>query len=942
MTTNTLFQTLILLQAFVVTGAAAQAQEFPALFKRQAVGTNSSTCFDCRNTGCTNFGVCGSNAACSCNAGWGGQDCAKPLCGSLAQFNSSRSISTLASPCACEDGWSGPNCNVCESTKACGFLPTSTLGSRNICNKSPVVWGFRHFSYCNVSNVLLKAAYNLPSSVTVERNSQVGSILATMWLANTPQFSCTGQKCSQTFNANQTQTTWKCSDIKCICQPGTLMCGGSPVDISGVVNSANGLMGVTCSDPQTCNLDLDFIKGIFPNGINLMNCDHGECVDEFATPSSADVSTPGIDSFGIVIITVLGSLIVIGEAFIIWGLVDRRKKRALPVPLDAPGLPVSFDKISYSVGGVMKRKEILSEISGIVSPGELLAIMGPSGSGKTTFLDILARKRKGGTVKGEVYLNGDEIADDSTFKRLSGYVDQEDIHLACLTVRETLEFSASLRLPESVTAAQKAARVDEVLRQLGLTHVANSRVGDSLNRGISGGEKKRLSIAAELVTNPSVLFVDEPTSGLDSYNALQVIQTLSNLAHEHKKTVIFTVHQPNSTIFALFTKVLLLSKGKSIYFGPAQAAAAYCEQMGHPCPPSYHIADHLLDVASASTIPAAVSSSVSIIQVDGLRHRSSAVSDTSVNDDSISKDGTDKHPELVGKQSILSFADPHQHYHGASVITQIQKVLGRSWKVFFRNPVLFLSHLILSILLGFFIGSLYYHVDDSLAGLQNRLGSIFFIQALLAFAGLSAISSLSEDRVLFIRERSNGFYGSFPYFLSKIVFDLLPLRVIPALCLSLISYYLIGLDSGSSNVFKYTIIMVVFSMNAGLHGFFIACMVPQTSTSTLAAVMSILFQMLFSGILVNQVNIPAALNWIQYISFFKYAYEACIATEAGSMTIKSKIAGVDVQIPAATVLTSFGLDATAYYRDLGVTLGLFLGFLILIALLMNFRLRERK
>ncbi len=543
-----------------------------------------------------------------------------------------------------------------------------------------------------------------------------------------------------------------------------------------------------------------------------------------------------------------------------------------------------------------------------------------------------------------MFLNDDDVPDDELFKRLSGYVDQEDIHLPCLTVRETLEFSASIRLPESVGEAQKQARVDQVLKQLGLSHVADSRVGDSLNRGISGGEKKRLSIAVELVTNPSILFIDEATSGLDSYNALQVIQTLSTLAHEHRKTVIFTVHQPNSPIFSLFTKVLLLSKGKEVYFGPASDAARYCEEIGHPCPASYHIADHLLDVASGVNVPIVSGSFLNVVQVDSIRNRASTNSHgrPGLETTEKSEENILNENNLKRKQSSLSYAEFPQKSQGASSITKIQKVLGRSFKVFYRNPTLFVSHTVLSILLGFFLGALYYQVDESLAGLQNRLGSIFFIQALLAFGGLSAISSLSEDRVLFVRERSNGFYGYFPYFLSKLVFDLIPLRVIPSLCLSLISYYLIGFDPALESVIKYTVIMVFFSMNAGLHGFFIACLIPETSTSTLAAVMSILFQMLFSGILVNQVNIPAALNWIQYISFFKYAYEACIATEAGGMTIKSKIAGVDVQIPASTVLVSFGLDATAYYRDLGVTMGLFAGFIILIATLMHFRLKERK
>jgi ABC-type cobalamin/Fe3+-siderophores transport system ATPase subunit len=219
---------------------------------------------------------------------------------------------------------------------------------------------------------------------------------------------------------------------------------------------------------------------------------------------------------------------------VIIGLLDRRKRKSLVVPDELPGITISFKNVSYMI----KEKSIIDSISGEVKPGEVLAVMGPSGSGKSTFLDILAQKRKGGVVSGVIKLNDMDWIDPVVFRKLSGYVDQDDYHTSCLTVREVLLFSANLRLPEGMSDAKKNERVDMVLDQLGLTHIQNSRIGDHIKRGISGGEKRRLSIGVELVTNPSVLFLDEPTSGLDSYNALQVIQTLSKLAVGSDKTVL--------------------------------------------------------------------------------------------------------------------------------------------------------------------------------------------------------------------------------------------------------------------------------------------------------------------------------------------------------------------------------------------------------------------
>lgn len=275
------------------------------------------------------------------------------------------------------------------------------------------------------------------------------------------------------------------------------------------------------------------------------------------------------------------------------------------------------------------------------------------------------------------------------------------------------------------------------------------------------------------------------------------------------------MHQPNSAIFSLFDHVLLLSRGKVAYFGSASAASEFCLKAGVPCPPAYHIADHLLDVAAGS----AISINVNAFGDNEIRARPRRATAHEFGSGETIKD-----VEVVDSISLSSFSEVDASL-GASTITKIEKVLGRSLKVFLRNPLLFWSHFLLSSCLGAFIGMLYFHVDNTLAGLQNRLGSIFFMQALLAFGGLSAISSLTEDRILFIRERSNGFYGALPYFLSKILFDLVPLRIIPAIILCSTSYFLIGFTNDAATFLKFLLIMVVFSMNAGLHGFFIACLV---------------------------------------------------------------------------------------------------------------------
>merc|ERR1712137_1200934 len=218
-------------------------------------------------------------------------------------------------------------------------------------------------------------------------------------------------------------------------------------------------------------------------------------------------------------------------------------------------------------------KQILHGVSGSVPPSQLLAVMGSSGAGKTTFLNALAQQLQGGVVGGNVLIDG-EVMTKSLFRKYCGYVRQDDVLLPNLTVRQTIEFYAALRLPKSLSRKERRQRVDETLSKLGLNHCQHSPIGGEKARGISGGEKRRVSIAVELIRNPTILFLDEPTSGLDARTSLSVINTL-DLAHNHNHTIVCTIHQPRSSAFAKFDQLLLLARGHQIYSGYLAGAEAY-------------------------------------------------------------------------------------------------------------------------------------------------------------------------------------------------------------------------------------------------------------------------------------------------------------------------------------------------------------------------------
>jgi ABC-type multidrug transport system ATPase subunit len=227
-----------------------------------------------------------------------------------------------------------------------------------------------------------------------------------------------------------------------------------------------------------------------------------------------------------------------------------------------------------------------------------MAIMGASGAGKTSLLDILARKTKRGEVEGDISVNGKQIS-NSKFKRLIGFVDQEDTLMGTLTVYETVLYSALLRLPRDMSLEAKKIRTLETMHELGILGIRDSRIGETGSRAISGGEKRRVSIACELVTSPSILFLDEPTSGLDSFNALSVVESLKNLARDFNRTVVFTIHQPRSNIVAMFDQLVLLARGKVVYSGEFEKCGKYFEEIGWECPKEYNIADYLSEFSIA-------------------------------------------------------------------------------------------------------------------------------------------------------------------------------------------------------------------------------------------------------------------------------------------------------------------------------------------------------
>ncbi|EPS59556.1 hypothetical protein M569_15249, partial [Genlisea aurea] len=251
---------------------------------------------------------------------------------------------------------------------------------------------------------------------------------------------------------------------------------------------------------------------------------------------------------------------------------EERNKKGMILPFQP--LAMTFHNVNYyvdmpkemSAQGVQEKKlQLLCNVSGVFSPGVLTALMGSSGAGKTTLMDVLAGRKTSGYIEGDIRISG-YPKEQKTFARISGYVEQNDIHSPQVTVVESLWFSSFLRLPSEVNDKQRKDFVEEVMQLVELDSLRNALVGLPGSSGLSTEQRKRLTIAVELVANPSIIFMDEPTSGLDARAAAIVMRTVRNTV-DTGRTVVCTIHQPSIEIFEAFDELLLLKRGGRVIYG---------------------------------------------------------------------------------------------------------------------------------------------------------------------------------------------------------------------------------------------------------------------------------------------------------------------------------------------------------------------------------------
>ncbi|XP_066549196.1 broad substrate specificity ATP-binding cassette transporter ABCG2 isoform X1 [Amia ocellicauda] len=569
------------------------------------------------------------------------------------------------------------------------------------------------------------------------------------------------------------------------------------------------------------------------------------------------------------------------------------------------GSVVSFHNIQYSVkissGPPCKRttihKQILCKINGLMKPG-LNAILGPTGGGKSSLLDVLAARKDPAGLSGDVLIDG--APQPANFKCISGYVVQDDVVMGTLTVRENLLFSAALRLPTSISFKDKEERVENVISELGLTKVADSRVGTELIRGVSGGERKRTNIGMELITEPPVLFLDEPTTGLDASTANAVLILLKRLSRKGR-TIVLSIHQPRYSIFKLFDSLTLLAAGKMMYHGPAKSALAYFSSIGYECESYNNPADFFLDVINGDSTAVAASKEITSTHdqenvertkdgiLETVNPQDPVAADKSVVD-TLNKEYLDS-TQFQSVQDALNKIEANRGMkkkkkrrmesitYATSFFTQLYWVTKRSFKNLIRNPQASVAQILVSVVLGLIVGAIFFGVKLDNTGIQNRVGSLFFITTNQAFGSVSAIELFIKDKKLFIHQYTSGYYRLSAYFFSILLGDLIPMRTMPGIVFSLITYWMIGFQRHPGNFFFFMFTVIMVSYTSTSMALAISAGMDVAAIANLIITVCFVFMIIFSGLLVNLTSVMSWINWLKYFSIPRYGLTALQVNE---------------------------------------------------------------
>lgn len=543
---------------------------------------------------------------------------------------------------------------------------------------------------------------------------------------------------------------------------------------------------------------------------------------------------------------------------------------------------------------------ILKSVSFTARSSEMLAVVGPSGTGKSTLLRIVSGRIRDGDFDPRcIQLNGNGVTSQAQLRKVCGFVAQEDTLFPLLTVKETLMFSARFRLKE-MSGLERNRRVETLMMELGLVHVADSFVGDDVNRGVSGGEKKRVAIGVDMIHDPPILLLDEPTSGLDSSSALQVIELLSSMARAGQRTIVLSIHQPSYRILQHISSFLILSHGSVVHQGSLESLELEIARLGFKIPPQLNPLEFTMEIISTLEESRNLPSEVEMQQPP---HPSSSSLQV----------------ELLDKETSINTL--------LSRLSEITTLSHRFWKIIYRTKQLLLARTMQALVGGFGLASVYARVRKDENGVTERLGLFAFSLSFLLSSTVEALPIYLQERHVLMKEASRGAYRTSSYLIANTLI-FFPFLFIVAVLFSTPLYWIVGLNPSSSAFAFFMLVVWLIVLMASSLVLFLSIISPDfiSGNSLISTVLGAFF--LFSGYFIPKDLIPKYWLFMYYVSLYRYPLDClvineywnkqkeCYSTRIGDDPSKCLLTGRDV-------LQGRGLDEDTRWINVGIMLMFF-------------------
>ncbi|KAI7750120.1 hypothetical protein M8C21_024673 [Ambrosia artemisiifolia] len=571
-------------------------------------------------------------------------------------------------------------------------------------------------------------------------------------------------------------------------------------------------------------------------------------------------------------------------------------KRGMILPFTP--LSMSFDNINYYVdmppamkeeGAKDDKLQLLTEVSGAFRPGVLTALMGISGAGKTTLMDVLSGRKTGGYIEGDISISGFPKV-QQTFTRISGYCEQNDIHSPLVTVYESLVFSAFLRLPKEINRDEKMLFVEEVMELVEIKNLKDMIVGIPGVSGLSTQQRKRLTIAVELVANPSIIFMDEPTTGLDARAAAIVMRTVRNTV-DTGRTVVCTIHQPGVDIFEAFDELLLLKAGgQVIYSGPLGLKSKKLVEYLEAIPGVPKIVDEqnpatwMLEVTSD-----AAEKRLGIDFVQQYNYIFSTNTQVSL---------SRRNSALVKELSMPPSGAKQLFYtsqYSQSMWGQFKSCIQKQWYSYWRAPEYNLVRFCFTLATALLVGTIFWKVGtkrDSSTDLTMIFGGLY---CAVLFAGVNngttVVPLVAFERAVFYRERAAGMYSTLPYAMAQVIVEI-PYVFFQTTYYTLIVYTMVSFEWTAVKYFWFFFIHFLTFLYFTYNGLMAVSLTPNDQfASILTSAFYSLFN-LFSGFFIPRPKIPMWWVWCYWICPLAWTFHGLIASQYGDVKETIKVPGM--------------------------------------------------